>query len=69
MAHGPSPFGVPQQAGQGNQHEPGFDWDEYDERARMNAPTVRLSEEERAQLALDATRSPEEEMEAHLESI
>jgi hypothetical protein len=69
MAHGPSPFGVPQQAGHRNQHEPGFDWAEYDERAQMNAPTVRLSQEERDQLALDSTRSPEEEMEAHLDHI
>ncbi|RRS00223.1 hypothetical protein [Glycomyces terrestris] len=65
MAHGPSPFGVPQQAGHRNQHRPGTDWAEYDERARMDASTVRLSPEERAPLQ----RSPEEEMEAHLEHI
>ncbi|MQM24978.1 hypothetical protein [Glycomyces albidus] len=67
MAHGPSPFGVPQQAGHRHQQEPGFDWAEYDERTPMNAPTVRLSQEELAQLALK--RSPEEEMEAHLDHI
>ncbi|GAA2303295.1 hypothetical protein GCM10009853_070150 [Glycomyces scopariae] len=67
MAHGPSPFGVPQQTGHRNQNEPGFDWAEYDERAQMGAPTVRLSPEEQVRLAQQ--RSPEEEMEAHLDHI
>ncbi|GAA1668170.1 hypothetical protein GCM10009830_12460 [Glycomyces endophyticus] len=61
MAHGPSPFGVPQQTGHRNQQAPGFDWAEYDEGA--DAPTVRLSPEALAQ------RSPEEALETHLEQI
>jgi hypothetical protein len=67
MAHGPSPFGVPQQTqGRRNQTEPGFDWAEYDERARTSAPTVRLSPEE---LSAAAPFSSDAEMEAHLEQI
>lgn len=67
MAHGPSPFGVPQQQSQGhrNQPEPGYDWSEYDERAQMNAPTVRLGPDELPPSAF----SSDEEMEAHLEHI
>ncbi|MCD0442633.1 hypothetical protein LO763_03215 [Glycomyces sp. A-F 0318] len=68
MAHGPSPFGVPQQTqGRRNQTEPGTDWAEYDERARMGAPTARLSPEELPPAA--APFASDEEMEAHLEQI
>jgi len=72
MAHGPSPFGVPQQQtqqtqGRRNQSEPGFDWAEHNERTRMNASTVRLSPEDLQSSA--AQLSAEEEMEAHLDQI
>ncbi|SDD32376.1 hypothetical protein [Glycomyces harbinensis] len=67
MAHGPSPFGVPQQQSQGpgNRPEPGYDWSEYDDRAQMGAPTVRLGPDELPPAAF----ASEEEMEAHLEHI
>jgi hypothetical protein len=68
MAHGPSPFGVPQQTqGRRQQTDPGFDWAEYDERTHRNAPTVRLSPDELPPAA--APFSSEEEMEEHLEQI
>jgi hypothetical protein len=74
MAYGPSPFGVPQQA---REHrtptDPGSGWAAYDaadeQGAQMRAPTVRLSPEELALPRVAAHRSPEEEMEAHLEEI
>ncbi|MFG3339684.1 hypothetical protein [Glycomyces sp. NPDC048151] len=79
MAHGPSPFGVPQET-QAHRppDDPGFDWAEYDERSQMRAPTARLSPEDRTPTVRlgaggrplpPARRSPEEEMEAHLDQI
>lgn len=75
MSHGPSPFGVPQET-QAHRppDDPGFDWAEYDERSQMHAPTTRLSPEDRTPtLKLGgrtrARRSPEEEMEEHLDQI
>ncbi|MEU6858995.1 hypothetical protein AB0B28_09020 [Glycomyces sp. NPDC046736] len=68
MAHGPSPFGVPQQTqGRREPTDPGYDWAEYDERAQSGAPTVRLSPEELPPSVID--RGAEEDMEAHLEHI
>jgi hypothetical protein len=74
MAHGPSPFGVPQETqGRRTQTDPGSDWAAYDayenQRAQMRAPTVRLSPEEATLPRVAAQRSPEEEMEAHLDEI
>jgi hypothetical protein len=74
MAHGPSPFGVPQETqGRRTQTDPGSGWAAYDadenQRAQMRAPTVRLSPEEATLPRVAAQRSPEEEMEAHLEAI
>ncbi|THV28690.1 hypothetical protein [Glycomyces paridis] len=67
MAHGPSPFGVPQQTqGRRNQTDPGFDWSEYDEGARSQAPTVRFGPDQ-ATTAVD--RSAEVELEAQLEHL
>jgi hypothetical protein len=77
MAHGPSPFGVPQET-QAHRppDDPGFDWAEYDERSQMRAPTARLSPEDRTPTVRlggralpPARRTPEEEMEAHLDQI
>jgi hypothetical protein len=90
MAHGPSPFGVPQDTqAHPNPSNPGFDWAEFDERSQMRAPTMRLSPEEHkptVRISLEertvrlgskdralpptlVQRSPEEEMEAHLDQI
>ncbi|MEU5153386.1 hypothetical protein [Glycomyces sp. NPDC021274] len=79
MAHGPSPFGVPQETQAHRPPDnPGFDWSEYDERSQMRAPTARLSPEDRTPtVRLGAgdrsptrgRRSPEEEMEEHLDQI
>jgi hypothetical protein len=83
MAHGPSPFGVPQQQSQGHrtQTDPGSGWAAYDaddeRRAQMHAPTVRLDSDAVPTVRLGpdalptvaAQRSPEEEMEAHLDEI
>lgn len=80
MAHGPSPFGVPQETqAHRSQDNPGYDWAEYEERSPQRAPTVRLSPEDRTPtvrisssdraLPPPAQRSPEEEMEAHLDQI
>ncbi|MCC3765023.1 hypothetical protein K3N28_18345 [Glycomyces sp. TRM65418] len=74
MAHGPSPFGVPQQT-QGHRAptDPRSGWEAYDaadvQRAPMRAPTARLSPEDHALPSAATQRSPEEEMEAHLEEI
>jgi hypothetical protein len=80
MAHGPSPFGVPQETQAPRPPDnPGFDWSELDERSQMRAPAARLSPEDRTPTvrlapgrSLPPTpgqRSPEEEMEAHLDHI
>ncbi|GAA2122743.1 hypothetical protein [Glycomyces algeriensis] len=79
MAHGPSPFGVPQETQAHRPPDnPGFDWSEYDERSQMRAPTARLSPEDRTPTVRLGTRdrpptrgrrSPEEEMEEHLDQI
>jgi hypothetical protein len=80
MAHGPSPFGVPQETQAHRPPDnPGFDWAEYDERSQMHAPTTRLSPEDRTPTVRLAPgrslppgqgqRSPEDEMEEHLDQI
>ncbi|HEX2143863.1 MAG TPA: hypothetical protein VHG10_05055 [Glycomyces sp.] len=70
MAHGPSPFGVPQQTERHRiPNNPGVDWAEFDEGAQMRAPTVRLSTEKRTLPNPAAQLSPEEAMEEHLEEI
>ena len=76
MAHGPSPFGVPQHQTQGQhrtQTDPGSGWAAYDaddvQHAQMRAPTVRLGPEDLALPTVANQRSPEEEMEAHLDEI
>ncbi|WP_030157574.1 hypothetical protein [Glycomyces sp. NRRL B-16210] len=68
MAHGPSPFGVPQQTqGRRDQTDPGIDWPEYDERARMHATTARLGPESLAPASTGHT--PEADLEAQLEHL
>lgn len=89
MAHGPSPFGVPQQQSQGHrtQTDPGSGWAGYDADDERHAPTVRLGRDAIPTVRLGpdaiptvrlgpdaipqvaAQRSPEEEMEAHLDEI
>ncbi|WP_026929489.1 hypothetical protein [Glycomyces tenuis] len=69
MAHGPSPFGVPQREERHEHTVEDFDRAEHIDRAHRTAPTMRLSPEETPLPPMPAQRSAEEEMQGHLDRI
>lgn len=70
MAHRPSPFGVPQGSqGRFDHTDEYADRPEGADRDGPTAPTVRFTPEQTPMPSAESFRSPEEEMEAHLERI
>ncbi|MCH7233075.1 hypothetical protein L0U85_19770 [Glycomyces sp. L485] len=65
MAHGPSPFGIPQREQEPDDTDADLDRTDRIDRARGTAPAMRLSPEQMS----PTRRSAEEEMEDHLERI